>query len=441
MIEKQMEFAMTPHVGDMVIVEYYHGKHFDKGVIEKRYDQSLDVLGVCYEPYTPFVVGRSIDDEAMLSVSGGPFTSAHKSMFEPCGETERMFCAFGHNGGCKDGAFNFFAKVRKWKLINHEVNYPWVSIGASACIVENPRLVYSADYRPYAEKGDLFNVYCVDVVSTTEGYDHKGQALGGWFGDGTQVGGNDARCIEYALGAVSEDRMDNTLIIVAMNSTKYAGTCWMHDSVSGEVKDYGCGTSVCYFPVGSDEGQIERLVHHEAGGHGFAKLADEYAYEYMGTVPQDYIDGSNYKVPYGWWKNGDFTNDYNSVKWRRFLFDERYQYDGLGCFEGAFTYWKGAWRPTDTSIMRYNVDGFNAPSREAIWYRMHKLAYGDSWSYDYEEFVAYDAVNRKTAASSSALRRYAPEKPFTPTAPPVLTGMTWRGALQTRPDRRPKSER
>ena len=294
---------------------------------------------------------------------------------------------------------------------------------------------------PYKSYRDLFNVYCVDVVSTTEGYDHKGQALGGWFGDGTQVGGNDARCIEYALGAVSEDRMDNTLIIVAMNSTKYAGTCWMHDSVSGEVKDYGCGTSVCYFPVGSDEGQIERLVHHEAGGHGFAKLADEYAYEYMGTVPQDYIDGSNYKVPYGWWKNGDFTNDYNSVKWRRFLFDDRYKYDGLGCFEGAFTYWKGAWRPTDTSIMRYNVDGFNAPSREAIWYRIHKLAYGDSWSYDYEEFVAYDAVNRKTAASASAPRRYAPEKPFTPTAPPVLTGMTWREALQTRPDRRPKSER
>ena len=79
--------------------------------------------------------------------------------------------------------------------------------------------------------------------------------------------------------------------------------------------------------------------------------------------------------------------------------------------------------------MRYNTGGFNAPSHEAIWYRLHKLAYGDSWQYDYEEFVAYDAANRKTAASASAPRRYAPERPFTPTAPPVLTGTTWREAL------------
>jgi len=282
---------------------------------------------------------------------------------------------------------------------------------------------------PYTTHRNMFNVYSVDVVSTTEGYEHRGQALGGYFGEGTHVGGSDARCMEYALGAVSEDRMDNTLIIVAMNSTKYAGTCWMHDSVSGEVLDYGCGTAVAYFPIGESEEGLAQLVHHEAGGHGFAKLADEYAYEKMGTIPQDQIDGRKYKEPYGWWKNADFTDDPHTVKWARFLADERYQYDGLGCFEGAFTYWKGAWRPTDTSIMRYNTGGFNAPSREAIWYRMHKLAYGDDWSYDYEEFVAYDAVNRKTAASAASQRRYAPERPFTPTAPPVMTGKTWREVL------------
>ena len=289
---------------------------------------------------------------------------------------------------------------------------------------------------PYTTLRDYFNVYSVDVVSSTEGYEHRGQALAGWFGEGTEVGGSDARCIEYALGAVSEQRMDNTLIIVAMNSDKYAGTCWMHDSVL--ENDYGCGTSVAYFPIGTSDEGLARLVHHEAGGHGFAKLADEYAYEYMGTIPQDQIDARNYKVPYGWWKNADFTNDPNMVKWARFLADERYQYDGLGCFEGAFTYWKGAWRPTDTSIMRYNTGGFNAPSREAIWYRLHKLAYGDSWQYDYEEFVAYDAVNRKTAASASAPRRYAPERPFTPTAPPVITGTTWREEVEAHRSQRQK---
>ena len=281
---------------------------------------------------------------------------------------------------------------------------------------------------PYTTYRDLFNVYSVDVVSVTEGYDHTGQALGGFFGEGTRVGGSDGRCMEYALKAVSEDRMDNTLIIVAMNSTKYAGTCWYHDSVSDD-KDYGCGTSVAYFPKGASFEDLAPLVHHEAGGHGFAKLCDEYAYENMGTIPQGAIDNYRSKVPLGWWKNGDFTDDPHMVKWARFLADERYQYDGLGCFEGAFTYWKGAWRPTENSIMRYNVGGFNAPSREAIWYRIHKLAYGDDWQYDYEEFVAYDAVSRKTSASAAAPRWHAPERPFTPTAPPVLTGTTWREAL------------
>jgi len=87
--------------------------------------------------------------------------------------------------------------------------------------------------------------------------------------------------------------------------------------------------------------------------------------------------------------------------------------------------------------MRYNTGGFNAPSREAIWYRMNKLAYGDSWNYDYEAFVAYDAVNRKTAASSASPRRYAPEKPFTPTAPPVVVPRRWNDPVPA-PEMRPR---
>lgn len=37
------------------------------------------------------------------------------------------------------------------------------------------------------------------------------------------------------------------------------------------------------------------------------------------------------------------------------------------------------------------VNQYNAPSREAIYKRAMKLAYGDSWDYDYEEFVKFDA--------------------------------------------------
>lgn len=278
---------------------------------------------------------------------------------------------------------------------------------------------------PYTTYRDLFNVYAVTVVSATEGYDNPGQALSGWFGEGTKVGGNDSKCTDYALNAVSEDGMDNTLIIVAMNSTAYAGTCWMYYPSRG---DYGCGLSVAYFPIGTSDEGLAQLVHHEAGGHGFSKLDDEYAYD--GTISQGEIDDKKYLEPYGWGKNVDFTDDPSEVKWSRFLTDERYKFDGLGVFEGACTYSKGAWRPTENSIMRHNTGGYNAPSREAIWYRIHKLAYGDDWNYDYEEFVAYDAVNRKTSAGArSGGGRVVRQMP--PTHPPVIVPYRWNEVPET----------
>lgn len=279
---------------------------------------------------------------------------------------------------------------------------------------------------PYKTLRPLFNVYSVDVVSATEGYGHPGQALSGWFGDGTLVGGNDSRCFDYARGAVGDSRMDDVLIIVAMNSTKYAGTCYMYYANDG---DYSRGTSVAYFPIGENEEDMAPLVHHEAGGHGFSKLDDEYAYESNGTIPQSVIDNKVATSAYGWWKNIDFTNDLSLVKWSKFLTDSRYAYDGLGCFEGAGTYWRGAWRPTEDSIMRYNTGGFNAPSREAIWYRAHKLAYGDGWQYDYEEFVRYDAKNRKTSASAAAPSRDNRVEKLKPRLhPPVIVPRRWNDA-------------
>ena len=141
------------------------------------------------------------------------------------------------------------------------------------------------------------------------------------------------------------------------------------------------------------------------------------------------IDEQNYR---GWWKNVDFTDDPANVRWRHFLADSRYANEGLGVYEGGLTYWTGVWRPTENSIMRYNTGGFNAPSREAIYYRINKLAFGDSWEYDYEEFVKYDEVNRSGSSTSIPVARsrrsnYV-EIPVHPAAPPVVVGKSWRDA-------------
>ena len=279
---------------------------------------------------------------------------------------------------------------------------------------------------PYKSFREYFNVYMVNVVSPNEVYGTDSRtALSTWFGDGTSVGGDGQTVFSYALNAISEDRMDEALIVVMMNRDYYAGTCWMYYPESG---DYGNGVSVAYFPTSSDEATFRGLILHEAGGHGFAKLADEYAYEEYGQVPSDEITNCQNLWDFGWYPNIDFTSDPALVNWSEFIADARYKYDGLGVFEGGYTYWTGVWRPTENSIMRYNEGGFNAPSREAIYTRINKLAFGESWQYDYEDFVAYDAVNRRSepaTAPSSVLQRHEP------TAPPVIVRKTWREALES----------
>ena len=276
---------------------------------------------------------------------------------------------------------------------------------------------------PYASFRDMFNVYYVNAVSQNEGYFDGGEtAFSCYFGEGTRVGGKDGLCMQYAQAAFNftDEQMQDVLIIVMMNSTRYAGTCWMYYN-TGYTSDYGRGTSVAYFPIGTTYEDLATILHHEAGGHGFAKLNDEYAYEYMGMIPANEIrDEQNMRENYGWGKNTDYISDPARVYWSKFIADSRYASENIGVYEGACTYWTGAYRPTENSIMNDNTGGFNAPSREAIYYRIHKLAYGESWTYDYEEFVNWD-LNQRARSRVSVV----PQKKYPPTAPPVIIKARW----------------
>ncbi len=279
---------------------------------------------------------------------------------------------------------------------------------------------------PYKSFRDYFNVHTVNVVSPNEIYtDESTTALECWFGEGTNVGGNDNKAFTYSLKAIDEDRMDEAIIIVIMNSSSHAGTCWIYSTTYG---DWGNGVSVSYFPAGKDAERLARVLHHEACGHGFAKLADEYIDYADAEIPPEDIEARKKNEKYGWWKNIDFTNDPTKVKWSHFLADPRYEQEGLGVFEGALYYGYGAYRPTENSIMRDETSGFNAPSREAIYYRIHKLAYGADWKYDYEEFVKWDEKNRKKEETRGVPYRLDDTEDFQPTHPPVVINKSWRDA-------------
>lgn len=281
---------------------------------------------------------------------------------------------------------------------------------------------------PYRTFRDMFNVYCVTAVSMTEGLEYGRTALSSYFGVGTFVGGNDAACFAYAQKALDEERMDEAVVIVSVNEDAYAGTCFMYYPTT--EASFGAGPSVCYFPHGGDDATFASLLHHEALGHGFAKLADEYAYEYMGALPMEgVLEYRRQQDTWGWLLNVDFTDNPTAVRWAEFIADERYAQEGIGVFEGGLTYWNGVWRPTENSIMVYNVGGFNAPSREAIFNRIHHLAYGNDWQPDHEAFVAYDAINRTPSAAQERVRKAAAVRDDLPLlSAPVVVGKTWREA-------------
>ena len=281
---------------------------------------------------------------------------------------------------------------------------------------------------PYASYRDYFNVYSVKVVSPNEGFETGKEitALSCYFGTGNIVGGNHEKVLSYARKVVGGD-MEEIHVIVAMNSSLYDGTCYY---LEGDYGDYGNGISISYVCM-NDYGQhLSEVVHHEFCGHGFAKLGDEYAYEYKPSISDEILkEHKSEQINYGWWKNVDFTDDPSAVRWNYFLTDERYANDGLGVFEGGLTYWSGVWRPSENSIMRYNTGGFNAPSREAIYYRIHKLVYGADWEYNYEDFVEYDSVNRKSASEAAAVSAtkyvYQPKPQL---HAPVVINKSWRDA-------------
>jgi len=260
---------------------------------------------------------------------------------------------------------------------------------------------------PYTTFRNYFNVYSVVKVSENESFGADfSTALDGYFGDGTVVGGNINLCLKIAAQTIGKDDVKDALVIVIMNSYRYSGTCYWYNDYSNDYGSCSCVSFVALGTTSTGMTGFEAILCHESNGHAFAKLLDEYFYDYMGEINiADAEKCTRDRKDYGVGKNVDFTPDPFKVCWSHFLTDSRYDNEGLGVFEGANTYSKGAYRPTDHSIMRYNTGHFNAPSREAIYYRIHKLAFGNQWNYDYEEFVKYDAINRsgtKTSTSSES---------------------------------------
>ncbi len=278
---------------------------------------------------------------------------------------------------------------------------------------------YFFSVEPVSSLKDYFDVWAITAVSSSAKFDGTTRFASSFTG-GTRIKGADDLAVRYACKAVPPDKTDDMLIIIILNTDRYAGTCYLYYL---EYPDHMKMTySVAYIPM-TDERDItfEEVLHHEACGHGLGKLADEYSRN--GTIPSANADRLILYHNAGAYVNVDLHSDVSSTLWADFASDPRFGYEKIGAYQGGYTYSFGVYRPTQTSIMDSNKGVFNAPSRAQIYKRVMGIANNRDWSFDYEDFVRFDADFRSGHYNNSnqtkALKHALPDG-FTPLAPPVL---------------------
>ncbi|MBD5263882.1 MAG: leucine-rich repeat protein [Bacteroides sp.] len=252
---------------------------------------------------------------------------------------------------------------------------------------------------PYTAYRDYFNVYTAFPLSTESGVGTINSIRYNRFGT-TYTGGVGLKCdyddlVDYLLKAptVDENNIDQTLAIVVPNSTDYAGICQMWYS----------GFAVAFCPK-SDYGyplDTRGVIQHEAGGHGFGKLADEYIYhntfiDACDCVCCGHVDEINGAKARGWYDNISLTGKMHEVGWSHLIFDPRYS-DIVDIFEGGFMHNRGVFRSEQNSCMNNNIPYYNTISRQSIVKRIKRYA-GEP--FDFEEFAANDKRNSTVATRS-----------------------------------------
>lgn len=258
---------------------------------------------------------------------------------------------------------------------------------------------------PFKSFKHLFNVYMVTAVSENEvvgeftalGYYHNV-----WFGNGG-VDRDDVAINEYVSAAVGRDENREVTTLIVVNENSGDGVAMVNGSGGISETDYydypAKLAGVAFACKSTDPARFKYTVCHEFG-HAFAALHDEYVTETgeMETWESDFK--KYYQAHAGWWANVSFTSDPNLVGWSQFLAaGSGYDETEVSIIEGAL-YSQGIWKSVDQSMM--NAGGeYSVPAREAIYKKIHKVAYGETWQYNFQDFVAWDRqVLPKLEASS-----------------------------------------
>lgn len=238
---------------------------------------------------------------------------------------------------------------------------------------------------PYDRLRDYFDVYACMALSQETGVNTMNVARDTKFGTFFTAGqesccsGYPARLIPYeekVFAYISnltgrqtgrwlwDGDMWKSLIVLIPNTTDYTGCTYFYDD--------GSAISVCPPSDRTYPNDTRGIIQHEAGGHGFGKLADESIVSNK-YVPSSVVDAINDYHARGWYANISTTGLSANVPWADMIFDPRFS-NYVDVFEGGYGYTRGVWRSEANSCMNYAIPYYNAISRLDITRRVFSLA-------------------------------------------------------------------
>lgn len=248
---------------------------------------------------------------------------------------------------------------------------------------------YFFGIEPYKTYRDYFNVYTAIPLSTESGVGTvntiRYNRFNTTFTGGVGLKADYDEVFSYALGAptVNKSNLNQTLIIIVPNSTDYGGICQMWEDGSAIAF---CPQSTYGYPL-----DTRGVIQHEAGGHGFGKLGDEYIYhnafiDFCDCTCCGHVLEFNGAKSLGWYDNLELTGKMHSVGWSHLIFDDRYS-DIVDIYEGGYMHNRGVFRSEPNSCMNNDIPYYSTISRESIVKRIKAYA-GETYSF--EDFVKND---------------------------------------------------
>lgn len=241
---------------------------------------------------------------------------------------------------------------------------------------------------PYKSHREYFNVHVAFPLSQESGVNtmhtyvnNKFGTLYGYIGDMCSIDRlltESDQVLNYAFetGALKRENRWRSMIILVPNSDIYSGVTEFHNGMPLSI----CPPSNRPYPQ-----DTRGVIQHEAGGHGFGRLADE-EIKYSSWATPNIIAEIEAKHREGWYKNIATTSKMSQVPWADFIFDTRYS-DYVDIYEGAYSYMRGVFRSESNSCMNYGIPYYNAISRLEIMKRIFDYA-RERFSMDY--FYAND---------------------------------------------------